>query len=314
MHLKILLVAFGVGSLLACGGRHDSEVVFEIGDEGYTQEDFDRYLRESLPRDEPALRAELKSALFDEFIEERLLRRSAVDEGIEIPDAEVERELSRQSIEPTEENGARVRATIRDRLAIRRLLETRVLRQVRVDDEEIARHYEARRTFYRRSEVVEVSQVLLEEEARAAEIRSLLTREPDRFEEIARSDSVGPEASRDGQMGSFTRGQLPASFEDVVFELPAGQISEVVTTDYGFHIFKVIRKTPSRELSLEDVQDAIKVELLREKSDAAMLDFIAELRLRHPVTIHANRLNFNYVDTSLDERREGVGPDRVSTP
>ena len=300
-------------SCVACAPRDDSVYVFEIGDEGFTQEDFDRYLQDSLPRDEPALRAELKSALFDEFIEERLLQRSAAEVGIEIPSDVVEREMSQQASEVAESDATGMRARIRDRLAIRRLLETKVLGEVAVDDEEIATHYEARRTFYRRAEVVEVSQVLVEDEERAAELQRTLVSEPARFEEVARSDSVGPEASRDGQMGSFTRGQLPASFEDVVFELPVGKISQVVTTDYGFHIFKVVRKTPSRELTLEDVQDAIKVELLRKKSDAAMLDYIADLRLRHPVTVYADRLNFNYVSTSLDAR-DGAEPGRASIP
>lgn len=310
MKLLILSVVGGLCSLLSCAERNASDFIVEIGDRGYSQDDFDRYLLESLPRDEPALRAELKSALFDEFIEERLLTRSAFEEGITISDDELRRELGQQSIDLTDAENTSRRTRVQDSLSIRRLLETRVLGAVSVQDDEISAHYDSRRTFFRRSEVVEVSQVLVEDEDHAAKLRSLLVAEPQRFEETARKESVGPEASREGQMGSFTRGQLPPSFEEVIFDLPVGQVSRVVTTDYGFHIFRVTRKTPSRELTLEDVADAIRVELLRKKSDAAMIDYVAELRLSYPVTIHIDRLNFNYVDSSLSGR-ENSGAESV---
>ena len=72
----------------------------------------------------------------------------------------------------------------------------------------------------------------------------------------------------------------------------------MVETGFGYHIFRVNEVRPARDLTLEEVRDAIRVELLREKSDEAMILYLDALKKRFPVRIYTEQLDFPYNDVS----------------
>ena len=97
-------------------------------------------------------------------------------------------------------------------------------------------------------------------------------------------------------MGTFTRSELPTSLETEVFALAPGRLSDVVATEFGFHIFRVNDKQGEEALELEEVKDAIRVDLLRDKSDEAMTRYLDELRDRYSLTVYREHLSFAFVD------------------
>lgn len=181
-------------------------------------------------------------------------------------------------------------------MRIERLIEIEALADIKVQDEEIAAYYEAHRDDFVRPEAVDVSQILVDDETVANEIRKTLLAKKRTFEDLARERSQGPEAANGGHMGTFARGELPPSFEVQVFSLKPGRLSEVVPTDFGFHIFRVNTRSERRELDLDDVREAIRVELLRKKSDEAMSRYIGELEKRYPVKVYHEHLTFAVAD------------------
>jgi len=76
--------------------------------------------------------------------------------------------------------------------------------------------------------------------------KQILDGEP--FEEIARLKSEDPSTkSRGGDLGELARGRInDPAFENAVFSLPVGQVSEVVDTQYGYHLFKVSARNPAQ--------------------------------------------------------------------
>ena len=70
-------------------------------------------------------------------------------------------------------------------------------------------------------------------------------------------------------MGFFEKGMLPQEMEEVVFSLKVNEISPIVESPYGFHLFKVTRKRKSRMQLLAAVKDEIKSKLLSAKLTAA---------------------------------------------
>ena len=62
------------------------------------------------------------------------------------------------------------------------------------------------------------------------------------FAKVAKQFSKCPSGQRGGDLGYFGRGQMVSEFETAAFELPKGEISEPVHTDFGWHIIKVIDK------------------------------------------------------------------------
>ena len=78
-------------------------------------------------------------------------------------------------------------------------------------------------------------------------------------------------ADSGGDLGFVMKGQMVEEFEDVVFNLGAGQISDIFRTRFGFHIAKVYAREPATVASLEDVKGRI-TELFKEQMRSEAID------------------------------------------
>jgi parvulin-like peptidyl-prolyl isomerase len=298
------------GLLLALAGcgepPPDDSVIVEIGDRQITHSQFEGYVASVVDEQAPFAEGALKAELLSQFIEEQLLLMAAEAKGIRVDPNEVEAlalqvENMADGREPAnsddvEARRAKIRLDFESHLRVRKFIDEQVLKNLEVAEAEIASYYEEHREFYRRPEAVDVSQILVDSEDEATEILAELKKKPSRFEELAQERSMGPESARKGHLGTFRKGELPPSFEREVFVLRKGRLSEVVKTDFGFHIFRVNEIRKSRDLELEEVADAIRVELLRQKSDELMALYIEELRQQYPVKVYGDRLDFPYTE------------------
>ncbi|MEJ2333973.1 MAG: SurA N-terminal domain-containing protein, partial [Desulfobulbaceae bacterium] len=106
---------------------------------------------------------------------------------------------------------------------------------------------------------------LAEKKNRAAQILEL-ARTGEDFAELAKQHSEGPSAPRGGDLGFFTRGRMAKPFEDAVFSLQEGEISDIVETQFGFHIIKLEKIEPAHTKTLEEVKGEIADLLWEQKS------------------------------------------------
>jgi peptidyl-prolyl cis-trans isomerase D len=100
----------------------------------------------------------------------------------------------------------------------------------------------------------------------AADILAQLKKNPKRFEELATKHSQDPgSATKGGDLGSFGRGAMVKPFEDVAFSMKVNQISELVESEFGYHIIKLIGIT-GQSTKFEDMKAQIKGELSWQKA------------------------------------------------
>lgn len=100
---------------------------------------------------------------------------------------------------------------------------------------------------------------------------------PALFEAKAKSESQCPSGANGGSLGSFQKGQMVPEFEKAVLTLKDGQISEIVETQYGYHI---VRRDPLQKKSIvpyEQVKTQLIASLKAEKEQRALMDYIAKL-------------------------------------
>ena len=98
------------------------------------------------------------------------------------------------------------------------------------------------------------------------------------FEELAKKYSEDPGTKdKGGDLGWITQGQTVPEFEKVAFSLPKGSISDLVKTQYGFHIIKVLDKETAHTKPFDEVKDSIRSPLLLSKADKQAADIADKL-------------------------------------
>ena len=114
------------------------------------------------------------------------------------------------------------------------------------------------------------------------------------FAELARQRSLSPEKEEGGDLGFFEMGQMPPEFDEVALLLKEGEISDVVQSDYGYHIFKIIETREPQNATWEDARPKLGHILLSKKRDEAFHNWLAEIRSHadikiYPMAISGNR-------------------------
>ena len=88
----------------------------------------------------------------------------------------------------------------------------------------------------------------------------------EKFIELAKKDSTGPSGSNGGDLGYFSKGQMVPAFNDKVFTMKKGTITEApVKTQFGYHVIYLEDKKPSLTRSFDEVKAFIEQRLKMEK-------------------------------------------------
>ncbi len=88
---------------------------------------------------------------------------------------------------------------------------------------------------------VRAAHILVDTKSQASGLKNRIEGGED-FAKMAKQFSKCPSGQRGGDLGYFGRGQMVPEFETAAFNLPKGEISEPVQTDFGWHIIKVTDK------------------------------------------------------------------------
>lgn len=228
----------------------------------------------------------------ENLIEQSLLRQAARRNKKQVPDEMIDHAYQ-QAVEQHEsekefltayglgENDKeKVKEDIAERLRFERLLAGLTGNIGEPDEKAILKYYEKNSDKFAIPEMIKAAHIVKhpkqgddpekirrEMEGILAEIRSGTD-----FEEMVQKNSDCPDSA--GDLGLFAKGMMVQSFDDVVFAMEPGQISDVFQTEFGFHIAKVSEKKPSVPCPLEDVREIIVRELKEESSQKAIEKFI----------------------------------------
>jgi peptidyl-prolyl cis-trans isomerase D len=89
-----------------------------------------------------------------------------------------------------------------------------------------------------------------------------------KFEDLAKKNSEDPGTKdKGGDLGWIVQGQTVPEFEKVAFSLQPGSVSDLVKTQYGFHIIKVLEKETAHTKPFDEVKDSIRAPLMLTKAD-----------------------------------------------
>lgn len=118
----------------------------------------------------------------------------------------------------------------------------------------------------------------IEEVRKKAEDVLSQIRKGGKFDELAKKYSEDPGTKdKGGDLGWIVQGQTVAEFEKAAFSLPPGSVSDLIKTQYGFHIIKVIEKETAHTKPLEEVKETIRAPLLLSQADKQASDIADKL-------------------------------------
>ncbi|MFH1279831.1 MAG: peptidylprolyl isomerase [Candidatus Eisenbacteria bacterium] len=155
--------------------------------------------------------------------------------------------------------------------------------------EEVAAFYEENPDQFRQEEQVRASHILLlfeegDDDATKSEKRARIGKIHDDvmggadFAAMATEHSGCPSAASGGDLGWFGRGRMVGPFEEAAFALQIGQVSDVVETQFGYHVIKVTDRKNAQAVPFEEVKGQIEEELLRQNRRALIDEYISTLQ------------------------------------
>lgn len=279
----------------------DAKIVLQINDATFSNKNFKMFLKAQYPDIADQKNAgHLLSRIFDLFVEHRVILYQAEAEQISLNENERDEYLQKLNMSTENISGKFINESIK----VQKYLYFVAYDNIEVSEAEVRKYYQDHLDEFRKKEELEVYQILVKNREKAIELRGALLNSPGKFEEMARSESLSPEAKKNGLMGYFEKGMLPKEMEDVVFSLRINEISPIVESPYGFHIFKVKRKKRERLLYFENVKDDINDKLLSEKIRLARQELLDTLKKQLTITLIQQNLYFKYTDEKGEVKDE----------
>ena len=274
-----------------------NSIILKTEDSFYLNSDFERYVSLTAG-DNLGMSSIILSRLYDSFIEEKILLQDIKNQDISLSDNEIKRyisSLSRQLANKEENTKDEIVSKILFEKLLINKFTSELTKDINVIPEEIDDYYEKNKREFLKPEMIKASQILLDAEDEAVSVLKKVKDAPQElFGETARLISVGVEAKNNGEMGIFELGQLPHKMEKIIFALKVGEVSQVMESSYGFHIFRLDDKYPAELLSKEDVASEIKVKIFDIKVRDFMGKYIKDLKSKMEWSFYPKKLPFPY--------------------
>lgn len=286
--------------------KEDPNVIATVNGEVLSRADFEAELSreltsmEGLTPQSPDQLAITRKALLDTLVERMLLLQAARSANIVVAPEEVDRGVLRissdfpaEGFEEALAQGKLSMAELKQRtsglLAIEKLFQSAVYSRAAVTEDEISEYFEKHPEEFEVPEEVHAQQIVVKGLDDAKKIQAQL-RAGKKFSDLARKYSLSADAKVGGDLGFFPRGQMPATFDQVCFSLKKGEVSEVVASPYGYHLFKLLEKRAAGQVPLNDVRPRVEARLRKDKVEAAQKAALEELRQKASVHIDEKAL------------------------
>jgi peptidyl-prolyl cis-trans isomerase C len=258
----------------------------------------------------PEQQKEVRKLVLDNLVNQELLSQETKKQGITVSDAEVNQQLEqlKKKFPGDKEFGdtlgrlklteTDLKAQLAKDIAIKKLVDLEVANKINITPEETKAFYDQHPDLFKTPEQVRASHILIkvdpkatpEEKAKARsrieEVQKKLKKGGD-FAALAKEYSECPSSANGGDLDFFQKGQMVAPFDKAAFELKKGEISDIVETQFGYHLIKVTDKKPAGVMTYDEVKDRVAQHLKQEKVNQDMSKYIDKLKEKAKIVITA---------------------------
>ena len=296
--------------LCSCQGNNESKAVATVNGEKIFLDEFRERFTETLgiSVDRSTLKQNdydrLSEEILQGLIDEKIMLLRARELKITADDAEVTKQIdeikegySPEGFKSTlSAQGVHYEAwknALKKRMILEKLIAADVNAGISVTEEEARAYYNSHRNKYTLENRVRVSQIVLRNEKQSENILNRL-KKGENFSKVAKEVSIGIEAAQGGDLGFIGRGIMPEPIDAAIFSLPAGAISKVIKSPYGYHIFKVIEKK-ERGKEFTDIKAQVISDIKKQKEEQAYVPWLSQLRSQAVIKVDKDILKMGTV-------------------
>ena len=312
---KMMMAAIFVALMLPLSVSADDAVppkpdkVAEVNGKVIAYKDFERQLeifKQQVMRGQAgqlpeALMERAKTQVVNQMIAEELLYQESVKQDFKLENGFVDKELSSlkgrfasneqytETLNRMQMTEDQLKAQIARQAIIRKLIEKEVVSKISITKEDAQKYFESNTAKFHQPERVRAQHILIKvdtgaDEQKKAEALAKLKDIKKRvlagedFGKLAKDLSEGPSNVREGDLGYFTRGRMVKPFEDAAFKLAPNEVSDIVETQFGYHLIKVLDHQLDKDLSFDEVEPQIMATLRNERIQQKMEPYLQKLR------------------------------------
>jgi peptidyl-prolyl cis-trans isomerase C len=240
-------------------------------------------------------RDEVYRSVLEDLVAYRLLKHEVKQRQLAVADTEVDARINafkqqagseanfREMLRAQQITEAKLREDARTDLLVAKFLDQEVNQKVLVKPTDVATFYEKNPDRFQQGETLRASHILVgvpggaDDKTRAAlraraEAALKAAKGGQDFARLARQYSQDSSSQRGGDLGFFPRGQMVPAFDQAAFALAPGQVSDLVETEFGYHIIKATEKRPARVVPFVEaaaqIQDFLEQQQRQEKGKA----------------------------------------------
>jgi parvulin-like peptidyl-prolyl isomerase len=298
--LVILLCLPALTMAAACRKATDhSPVIATVNGDQIRRNEFERFVALKVGEiSAPEISAALQSQMLDEYIRRRLVLEAAAQAGLRVSSNDIEQAVQENPQARAAAAGAETREEMGRDLLVEKYYRQVVLRDVRVSPEEMEQYIAQNQARLTDKPGFSVREIRVQSRDEAERLRREVTEGRRDFAEVARLRSDAPSAPTGG-LSRYDEGQLPSVLEKAIQPLRPGDVSPVIESGYGFHLFKLERRIlphgiEERRSQLDDRRMQLTEELIARKNQQAVDAALARLVAQANVRIHEATLGFTY--------------------
>lgn len=267
----IVLLAAMVSSCARKTGEN-KVIIAKVSNGSITLDEFQAKLNKLPPYYQSIVMSDRKKYL-EELILERLMYEEAVRRGIDN-----QREVKDLVTEA------------KKRIVIAKLIKDDVDTKVSVCENDLTQYYKSHKDDFKAPEMWRASHILLASETQAKEALAELAKGAN-FETLAGERSIDATSKRGGDVGYFRTGQVIPEFEKACQKLNPGETSDIVHTQFGYHIIRLTDKKAETILTYEEARPLVESEMKKRRRQELFGKLVIDLKNKYNVVINEAELS-----------------------
>ena len=304
----VALLALVVPAVLLAGcgeAKVPAGAVAAIGDGVVTQEQFDQIWQQAqaqfksqegappFPDEGTAQYNLLKANIVNYLVQNEIIKAQAAEMDVTVTDKQLEERMKQivqqvggqkkldKLLKQQNVTATQLEAQLKAQM-LQDAVQKKVYADIKLSDEDLKKYFEdpKNKAQFEVPESIDARHVLVKTKAEAEEVRALLEADNSdaNWKKVAAKYSTDPGSKESGgSLGNFPKGRMVKPFEDAAFALEAGEISQPVKTQFGYHVIETTKKTEGSKQTFEEAKATIEQQLKYQKQATAWETWLKEI-------------------------------------